>query len=56
MRWLQFTANGQTSWGLVEAERVIAVSGDPFGEWNRTSRSHPLPDVKIEVPVMPRTF
>ena len=24
MRWLQFTANGQTSWGIVEGERVIA--------------------------------
>jgi 2-keto-4-pentenoate hydratase/2-oxohepta-3-ene-1,7-dioic acid hydratase in catechol pathway len=56
MRWLKFTANGQTSWGIVEKDRVIAVSGDPFGEWQRTPRSHPLGEVKIELPVMPRTF
>ena len=56
MRWLKFTANGQTSWGIVEGDRVIAVSGDPFGEWQRTQRSHALKDVKIELPVMPRTF
>ena len=60
MRWLQFTADpksGQTpSWGIVEGDRVIAVSGDPFGEWQRTPRSYALKDVKIELPVMPRTF
>jgi len=56
MRWLKFTANGQTSWGIVEGDRVIAVSGDPFGEWQRTPRSHILADVKIELPLMPRTF
>ena len=56
MRWLQFTANTQTSWGILEADRVIAVSGDPFGEWQRTARTYSLADVKIELPVMPRTF
>ena len=56
MRWLKFTANGQTSWGVLESDRVTAVSGDPFGEWQRTPRSHSLADVKIELPVMPRTF
>src|ERR1700736_6312918 len=56
MRWLKFTANGRTSWGTVEGDRVIAVSGDPFGEWQRTPRAHSLADVKIELPLMPRTF
>src|SRR6202030_795367 len=56
MRWLKFTANGQTSWGIVESDRVIAVSGEPFGEWQRTPRSHSLAEVKIELPLMPRTF
>ena len=31
MRWLKFNAAGQTSWGIVEGDKVIAVSGDPFG-------------------------
>src|SRR5258708_9523633 len=56
MRWLKFTANEKTSWGIVEGDRVIAVSGDPFGEWQRTPRSLSLANVKIEVAVMPRTF
>jgi uncharacterized protein (DUF58 family) len=56
MRWLKFTASGKTSWGLVEGDKVVAVSGDPFGEWQRTQRTHALRDVKIELPVIPRTF
>ena len=56
MRWLKFTANQKPSWGIVEGDRVIAVDGDPFGEWQRTQRSHVLADVKIELPVTPRTF
>ena len=34
MRWLKFTAAGQTSWGIVEGDEVVTVSGDPFGEHN----------------------
>src|ERR1700753_3265363 len=56
MRWLKFTANGHTSWGIVESDRVIAVDGEPGGEWRRTPHSHPLAEVRIELPVMPRTF
>ena len=56
MRWLKFTAAGQTSWGLVEGDEVLTVTGDPFGEWRKTAQSHALKDVKIELPLMPRTF
>ena len=56
MRWLKFTAAGQTSWGIVEGDRVIKVVGEPFGEWQRTAQSHALDDVKIELPLIPRTF
>ena len=56
MRWLKFTAAGKTSWGIVEGEHVIAVNGDPFGEWQRGTQSHALKDVKIELPLIPRTF
>src|SRR3982074_3802455 len=56
MRWLKFTAAGQTSWGIVQGDKVIAVSGDPFGEWQRTQQSDGVKGVKIELPVMPRTF
>ena len=56
MRWLNFTADGETSWGIVEGDRVTSVSGDPFGEWQRDPRSHALAEVKIELPLTPRTF
>jgi len=35
---------------------VIAIDGDPFGEWRRTPRTHALKEVKIELPLVPRTF
>src|SRR6478752_6853467 len=56
MRWLTFTASDRTSWGIVEGDHVIAIDGDPFGEWQRTSRTHPLSQVRIELPLIPRTF
>ncbi|MGY3033282.1 hypothetical protein ACVIIV_002452 [Bradyrhizobium sp. USDA 4354] len=56
MRWLKFTASGKTSWGIVKGDKVVAVDGDPLSEWQRTSRTHPLGDVKIELPLIPRTF
>jgi hypothetical protein len=31
MRWLRFTADRTSSWGIVEGDRVMAVDGDPFG-------------------------
>ncbi len=56
MRWAKYTAAGKTSWGLVEGDRVVEVLGDPFGEWRKGTTTHRLADVKIELPVMPRTF
>jgi 2-keto-4-pentenoate hydratase/2-oxohepta-3-ene-1,7-dioic acid hydratase in catechol pathway len=56
VRWLRFTANDQSSWGIVEGDQVITISGDPLSEWQRTPRKHSIADVKIELPLMPRTF
>ena len=56
MRWINFTAAGHTAYGIVEGDDVIETAGDIFGKWDRTGRVHKLADVKIEVPVMPRTF
>jgi 2-keto-4-pentenoate hydratase/2-oxohepta-3-ene-1,7-dioic acid hydratase in catechol pathway len=56
VRWLRFTAKDWSSWGIVEGDRVIAVTGDPIGEWQRTPHTHSLADVKIELPLVPRTF
>jgi 2-keto-4-pentenoate hydratase/2-oxohepta-3-ene-1,7-dioic acid hydratase in catechol pathway len=56
VRWVKYTDGGRTSWGIVEGDRVIATQGNPFGEWQRTGQKHALAEVKIEVPLIPRTF
>ena len=56
MRWIRFAANGKTSYGILEGDRVAEVTGDPFTGYERTARSHALSAVKLEVPVIPRTF
>ncbi|HUA52584.1 MAG TPA: fumarylacetoacetate hydrolase family protein, partial [Candidatus Sulfotelmatobacter sp.] len=56
MRWIRFTAKGKTAYGILEGERITEVSGDPFSRHERTSTTHALSAVKIEIPVIPRTF
>ena len=56
MRWIKFTTGGKTRHGIVEDDRIIETSGDMFGEWSKTSATHALADVKIEIPVWPPTF
>ena len=56
MRWIKFTTGGKTRIGLIEGDRIAEVTGDMFGEWSRTSTTHALADVKIEIPVWPPTF
>ena len=56
MRWIRFTRAGRTAYGIVEGDRVLEIAGDPFGSHERTSRTHALDAVKIEVPVVPPTF
>src|SRR5450755_332882 len=56
MRWIKFSAAGRTAYGVVEGERIIEVAGDPFNGYERTTQSHAVGDVKIEVPRIPRTF
>jgi 2-keto-4-pentenoate hydratase/2-oxohepta-3-ene-1,7-dioic acid hydratase in catechol pathway len=56
MRWIRFTADNKTAYGILEAERVTEVTGDPFNGYEKTKRVHALASVKLEVPVIPRTF
>ena len=56
MRWINYTAAGKTSLGILEGDRILETRGDMFGAWERTGQTHKLADVKIEIPVMPRTF
>ena len=56
MIWCRFQAGETISYGIVEDETVIEVSGIPWGEHARTGNTHKLDDVKLLVPVIPETF
>lgn len=56
MRWIRFTADGRTAYGIVDGETVTEVKGDPFSGYERTSSKHSLRKVKIELPVRPGNF
>ncbi len=56
MIWCRFQAGETISYGIVEDETVIEVSGIPWQEHARTGNTHNLSDVKLLVPVIPETF
>ncbi|MBU2532962.1 MAG: fumarylacetoacetate hydrolase family protein [Alphaproteobacteria bacterium] len=56
MRWIRYTASGKTAYGILDGETISEVSGDPFEGYEKTPVRHALADVKIELPVIPRTF
>jgi 2-keto-4-pentenoate hydratase/2-oxohepta-3-ene-1,7-dioic acid hydratase in catechol pathway len=57
MRWIRYSTPGQQpAYGLLHDTQIEPVTGDPFGQWQASGRSLNLAEVKIEVPVMPRTF
>lgn len=56
MRFLRYSTGGATSLGIIEGERIAEISGDLFGQWQRTGRHHTLAAVTIEVPLVPPTF
>jgi 2-keto-4-pentenoate hydratase/2-oxohepta-3-ene-1,7-dioic acid hydratase in catechol pathway len=56
MRWIRFTAQGRTAYGLVEGDRIAEVKGDPFDGYERTGTSHALATVRVGLPVVPSTF
>jgi 2-keto-4-pentenoate hydratase/2-oxohepta-3-ene-1,7-dioic acid hydratase in catechol pathway len=56
MRWIRYSQQGTTAYGILEGDRIAAVLGDPFTGYERTARRLDLNAVKIEVPVIPPTF
>lgn len=56
MRWIRYSVQGRTAYGLVEGDRISEVKGDPFDGYERTPITHPLAAVEIELPVVPPTF
>ncbi len=56
MKWCRFQKNDAPSYGIIEGDEVIAVSGSPFEEYQRTNDRYPLGSVKLLVPVIPPTL
>jgi len=56
MRWCRFQDKEAASYGIIEGDDVIAISGSPFEQYQRTGERHPLNSVKLLVPVIPPTF
>ena len=56
MRWIRYTAQGRTAYGILEGETITEVRGDPFDGFERTATRHALASVRIELPVEARTF
>ena len=56
MRWIRYTAAGRTSYGIVEGDRIAEVRGGLFDAPERTGLVVALGDVKVELPLLPRTF
>lgn len=56
MRWVRYSVDGGTAYGILDGERIAQVAGDPFAGFERTGRHHALGAVKLDVPVIPRTF
>ena len=49
-RYLRFSVDGQEAYGILEGDQVRQLSGDLFGEWEKTETTHALSDVAILVP------
>nr|WP_283632306.1 M20/M25/M40 family metallo-hydrolase [Alteromonas macleodii] len=56
MKWCRFSTGGPISYGIIEGETVTEVDGTPFDSYTKTSNTHKLDAVKLEVPVIPLTF
>jgi 2-keto-4-pentenoate hydratase/2-oxohepta-3-ene-1,7-dioic acid hydratase in catechol pathway len=56
VRWIRFSLEARTAYGILEGDRILEVAGDPFRGYEKTQRTHELSAVQIEVPVIPPTF
>lgn len=56
MIWCRFHDNGHAKYGIVEADQVTVVNGEPWGEHEVTGRQRALSGVKLLPPAIPSTF
>ena len=56
MKWCRYQQGGAPSFGIIEGDNVVEVSGSPFTSYTRSSNSQPLSSVKLLPPVIPSNF
>jgi 2-keto-4-pentenoate hydratase/2-oxohepta-3-ene-1,7-dioic acid hydratase in catechol pathway len=56
MRWIRFSTDGATRYGSLAGDTVTEVAGAPWSDPAPTGKTYRLSDVKLEVPVIPKTF
>jgi 2-keto-4-pentenoate hydratase/2-oxohepta-3-ene-1,7-dioic acid hydratase in catechol pathway len=56
MIWCRFEDADGPAYGLVEDGVVTAVTGNPFGSWEKSGRRIPAGELRLLPPVVPGTF
>jgi 2-keto-4-pentenoate hydratase/2-oxohepta-3-ene-1,7-dioic acid hydratase in catechol pathway len=56
MIWCRFDDAGQPCYALVEDGMATAVTGHPFGSWEKSERRIPVSELRLLPPVIPSTF
>jgi 2-keto-4-pentenoate hydratase/2-oxohepta-3-ene-1,7-dioic acid hydratase in catechol pathway len=56
MRWVRFSADGAPAYGSLDGDTINEIDREPWAAHQTTGRRFRLDDVKLEVPVVPRTF
>ena len=56
MIWCRFQRNNDVGFGLVADDMVTAIEGEPWADYRVTAVTYPIADVKLLVPVIPKTF
>mgnify|MGYP002623808470 CR=1 FL=1 len=51
--YCRFQAGDTTAYGIVDGETIHELSGDLFGKWKKTDRTHAVDDVELLVPSEP---
>ncbi|MBS0639150.1 MAG: fumarylacetoacetate hydrolase family protein, partial [Proteobacteria bacterium] len=56
MRYVRFTHDGSTSYGVLDGDAITVINGAPWADATPTGRTVKLSAVTLEVPVIPPTF
>ena len=54
MKLVRFEAHGEAAYGAVEGDLVKQLTASPFEDYQVTDHAHPLSEVKLLAPVIPR--